>query len=76
MILAAIRGKGGETATGKTRHSALRRESDRGQGLLEDEMAHMFLPEDVKSKQAVLHDLPPESIVVKLSRCSDVLSRD
>jgi hypothetical protein len=50
MILAAIQGKGGETATGKTRYSALRREGDRGQGLLEDGMAHMFLPEDVKSK--------------------------
>jgi hypothetical protein len=51
MILAAIQGKGGETATGKTRYSALRREGDRGQGLLEDGMAHMFLPEDVKSNE-------------------------
>jgi hypothetical protein len=65
MILAAIRGKGGESATGKTRHSALRREGNRGQGLLEDGMAHMFLPEDVKNKQAVLHDLLPGGIVVQ-----------
>lgn len=41
----------------KTRYSALRRESDRGQGMWEDRVAHMFLSEDAMSKQAVLHDL-------------------
>jgi len=42
---------------GKTRYSALRRESDRGQGLLEDGMVHMFLSEDAMSKQNALRDL-------------------